>query len=190
MQDAVGYTTVGGDLEGSLSVIENDPVCDAAVDVEAARESGLVAEFADRIYVFCGTACRDRFLAEPVLYSVAGRPNCIPPSPTWTAKSAGARSPAGRRLTPQGRHRHPTITEAAPSATGQLLIPAAAGQRPGVRPSSPRPRPGTHRTPRPLPEPHRSRRVACVARPPFDRLQQLLEDWLAELPLGYTHSAD
>ena len=124
MQDPVGYTTVGGDLEGSLSVIENDPVCDAAVDVEAARESGLIAEFADRIYAFCGTACRDRFLAEPALYSVAGgRTASLRRSPDW------------RSLDVKVNHHN-------------------------------------------------------MARPPFDRLQQLLEDWLAELPLAYTHSAD
>lgn len=57
------------DIEPTIE-IENDPVCDAAVDVEAARGSGLIAEFAGRIYAFCGTACRDRFLAEPALYYV------------------------------------------------------------------------------------------------------------------------
>lgn len=65
-------TVSTADIEPTTE-IENDPVCDAAVDVEAARESGLIAEFADRIYAFCGTACRDRFVAEPALYSVAGR---------------------------------------------------------------------------------------------------------------------
>lgn len=47
-----------------------------------------------------------------------------------------------------------------------------------------------HRIPRPLPEPHRSKRVSRAAPPPIDRLGRLLEDWLAELPVRYTHSGD
>ncbi|MDE3112004.1 MAG: YHS domain-containing protein [Chloroflexota bacterium] len=53
--------------------IGTDPVCGMPVDVEIARESDLVSEYADRQYAFCGRACRDRFLAEPIAYAIAGR---------------------------------------------------------------------------------------------------------------------
>ncbi|OGO69188.1 MAG: hypothetical protein A3H36_10075 [Chloroflexi bacterium RIFCSPLOWO2_02_FULL_71_16] len=53
-----------------------------------------------------------------------------------------------------------------------------------------RPADGAHRTPRPLPEPPRSHRVSTIGRRPLDRLGKLLEEWLAELPLGYTYSGE
>lgn len=55
------------------SEVEIDPVCGATVDLELAREADLIAEFAEREYAFCGTACRDQFLGEPIAYAVAGR---------------------------------------------------------------------------------------------------------------------
>ena len=53
--------------------IETDPVCGAVTDVELARGADLVTTYAERTYAFCGAACRDRFLARPTLYAVAGR---------------------------------------------------------------------------------------------------------------------
>lgn len=50
-----------------------DAVCGMTVDIEIARQSDLMAEFADREYAFCGAACRDRFLAQPIAYAIAGR---------------------------------------------------------------------------------------------------------------------
>lgn len=55
---------------GELAI---DPVCGTTVDVELAREHDLAARFADREYTFCGTGCRDEFLARPIAYAVAGR---------------------------------------------------------------------------------------------------------------------
>ena len=49
-----------------------DPVCGMPIDIEIARENDLVAAFADRQYAFCGAACRDRFLGQPVAYAIAG----------------------------------------------------------------------------------------------------------------------
>lgn len=53
--------------------IATDAVCGMPVDVELARDRDLITVFAEREYAFCGGACRDRFLAEPVAYAVAGR---------------------------------------------------------------------------------------------------------------------
>lgn len=50
-----------------------DPVCGMPVDVEVARQTDMIAEFADRQYVFCGRACRARFLGQPIAYAIAGR---------------------------------------------------------------------------------------------------------------------
>ncbi len=50
-----------------------DPVCGMPVDIEIARQNDLIAEFADRQYAFCGRACRDRFLGQPIAYAIAGR---------------------------------------------------------------------------------------------------------------------
>jgi YHS domain-containing protein len=65
-------TTSSADVETSEE-IGTDPVCGMPVDLDIARESDLVAEFADRQYAFCGAACRDRFLAQPIAYAIAGR---------------------------------------------------------------------------------------------------------------------
>lgn len=40
-----------------------------------------------------------------------------------------------------------------------------------------------------LPEPPRHRRVSKSAPLPRDPLERLLEEWLSELRLGYTHDA-
>ncbi len=53
--------------------ISSDSVCRMPVDIELAREADLITEFAEREYAFCGPACRDRFLATPAAYAVAGR---------------------------------------------------------------------------------------------------------------------
>ncbi len=53
--------------------ISVDPVCGSAVELEVAREHDLMAEFADREYAFCRPECRDRFLARPAAFAVAGR---------------------------------------------------------------------------------------------------------------------
>jgi YHS domain-containing protein len=50
-----------------------DPVCGMPVDIEVARQCDMIAEFADRQYSFCGPACRDRFLGQPIAYAIAGR---------------------------------------------------------------------------------------------------------------------
>jgi len=57
----------------STDDISIDAVCGMSVDIELARQGDLITEFAEREYAFCGRACRDRFLAEPVAYAVAGR---------------------------------------------------------------------------------------------------------------------
>jgi len=44
-------------------------------------------------------------------------------------------------------------------------------------------------TKRHLPEPPRHRRVSKSAPLPHDPLGRLLEEWLSELRLGYTHDA-
>jgi YHS domain-containing protein len=50
-----------------------DAVCGMTVDVEVARLRDLISEFAEREYAFCGRACHDRFIADPVAFAVAGR---------------------------------------------------------------------------------------------------------------------
>lgn len=63
-------TETGTETIGELEI---DPVCGMTVDTELAEEHDLETEFAERVYFFCGAACRDRFLSEPTLYAVAGR---------------------------------------------------------------------------------------------------------------------
>ncbi len=53
--------------------ISVDPVCGMTVDLELARQSDLIGEFAEREYAFCCTGCRDTFLAHPTAYAVSGR---------------------------------------------------------------------------------------------------------------------
>lgn len=57
----------------SVDELAEDTVCGCSVDVEAARQRDLIIEFAEREYVFCGTACRDRFARASGVYAVAGR---------------------------------------------------------------------------------------------------------------------
>jgi YHS domain-containing protein len=42
-----------------------DPVCGMSVDVEAAREKGLVATYDGREYAFCGKGCLLEFRDDP-----------------------------------------------------------------------------------------------------------------------------
>ena len=65
-------TVTSADLEPETE-IRIDPVCGSDVDVATARDRDLMVDFAGRTYAFCGPGCRDRFLAEPVVYAVAGR---------------------------------------------------------------------------------------------------------------------
>lgn len=50
-----------------------DAVCGSPVDLELARAHDLIAEFAEREYAFCGSSCRDQFLATPMAFAVSGR---------------------------------------------------------------------------------------------------------------------
>jgi hypothetical protein len=49
---------------------------------------------------------------------------------------------------------------------------------------------GQHRVARPLPEPPRTRHVSKVGRRPTDPLGIVLEEWMSELRMGYTHSGE
>lgn len=54
----------------------------------------------------------------------------------------------------------------------------------------PRPDAALHWARRGLPEPPRTRRVSKWTRLPLDRLQTQLEEWLADLSIGYTHDGE
>jgi hypothetical protein len=49
---------------------------------------------------------------------------------------------------------------------------------------------GRHWAARPLPEPPRVRHVSKIGRPATDPLGILLEEWVAELRIGYTEPGD
>lgn len=53
-----------------------------------------------------------------------------------------------------------------------------------------RPDAARHWAPRGVPEPPRTRRVSKWSRQPLDRVQQQLEEWMADLKIGNTHDGD
>lgn len=57
----------------TMDEISTDPVCGMTVDIEVARQSDLITEFAEREYAFCCAGCRDTFLGHPTAYAVSGR---------------------------------------------------------------------------------------------------------------------
>jgi YHS domain-containing protein len=68
-----------------------DPICDMIVDIEDAREHGLVLERPEREYAFCSAGCLQRFAKDPKAY--------VPKVEAWLGGSAATEAahhaPAG-----------------------------------------------------------------------------------------------
>ncbi len=49
--------------------MKRDVVCGLAIEESVAAEAGLMSEYEDQTYCFCGYKCKERFDAEPALFT-------------------------------------------------------------------------------------------------------------------------